>query len=329
MILRLLALLAVLAAPCAAETGYVGMDDGRPQARGVDGTLYTVGDVVAGNPKTAEPRRSSSNIFPVYAFDGRWLLLDRSAGKGRIAKGSRLLVIGSAGIEEFTAAKSSANWGAACTDRKPSRVRAWWLKGESREAFATVGTPVVAILLKENAAFDLSKAHFYALKNEVRESIYQRLDFAIRKANVEDLKTGSFAVKPGDDEGRNFAADPDPLRLQMKIDFGSRLRVKGLKDAFLLVEGTQVSQTYRRCMRLFEGKDMLGGCVAMPNVLMAETRALEFVAYDPTRGGSPFVLAYTTKEPLWGHERWGFRVTPQGPLPFLMDALDPRCRENF
>jgi hypothetical protein len=62
---------------------------------------------------------------------------------------------------------------------------------------------------------------------------------------------------------------------------------------------------------------------------MAETSLLEFVAYYPNAGAWPFVLAHTVSEPLWGHERWGFQITSQGPKLFLRDALDPRCREGF
>ena len=67
----------------------------------------------------------------------------------------------------------------------------------------------------------------------------------------------------------------------------------------------------------------------MPHDLMAETAQLRFVAYDPSGKGSPFLLAYTRGEPLWGHERWGFQLTAKGPRLFLHDALDPRCRESF
>ena len=67
----------------------------------------------------------------------------------------------------------------------------------------------------------------------------------------------------------------------------------------------------------------------MPHDLMAETAQLRFVAYDPGGKGSPFLLAYTRGEPLWGHERWGFVLRASGARLFLRDALDPGCREGF
>jgi len=177
--------------------------------------------------------------------------------------------------------------------------------------------------------YDVSQALFTPLKNEVGESVYKKLDFAIRKTNVSDLKEGAFPILPDDQDGAALAREADPLRLQMKVDFASPVQVKGLKDPLVLIEGTQVSNSYRRCLRLFEDKEPLGGCVEMPHVLMTETRQLDFVAYDPSRAGSPFVFAYTTEAPLWGHERWGFQVNAQGAKLFLRDALDPKCREGF
>jgi hypothetical protein len=67
----------------------------------------------------------------------------------------------------------------------------------------------------------------------------------------------------------------------------------------------------------------------MPHDLMSETAQLRFVAYDPGGNGSPFLLAYTKGEPLWGHERWGFVLRGGGARLFLRDAMDPRCREGF
>jgi hypothetical protein len=63
---------------------------------------------------------------------------------------------------------------------------------------------------------------------------------------------------------------------------------------------------------------------------MMETKLLKFVAYEPNGGGRPFILAFSEGQPpLWGHERWAFRLTSAGPQLFLQDALDPRCREGF
>lgn len=283
-------------------------------------------------PSIAKPVKGAPGIFPVYQSGNRWLLMDRGAhskAKSRLSEGAQVLVVGSQGVDVFRIGRSSWSWGAACADRRPSRTLAWWVSGGRKAAYARVGVPIVAIQLKPGARFDLSQALFYPLRNEVKDTVYQKLDFAIRKVNTEELRSGEFAINAGDQDGKAFARDPDPLRLLMKIDFGSKIRVKGLRDPFLLVEGTQVSNTYRRCLRLFEAKSPLGGCVHMPHVLMTETREMSFVAYDPARGGSPFVFAYTTSEPLWGHERWGFRLSAEKADLFLRDALDPRCRENF
>ncbi|HAH07222.1 MAG TPA: hypothetical protein DCM05_11990, partial [Elusimicrobia bacterium] len=273
----------------------------------------------------AKPLKSSSGIFPVYPEGGRWLVVDRSPGgkKGsKVAEGMGLLIVGSKGIAEFAVGKSSWTFGASCSKNRPSRTLAWKVAGR-KAAFLKVGAPIVAILLKPGTVYDVSQALFTPLKNEVGESVYKKLDFAIRKTNVSDLKEGAFPILPDDQDGAALAREADPLRLQMKVDFASPVQVKGLKDPLVLIEGTQVSNSYRRCLRLFEDKEPLGGCVEMPHVLMTETRQLDFVAYDPSRAGSPFVFAYTTEAPLWGHERWGFQVNAQGAKLFLRDALDP------
>ncbi|MFA6092857.1 MAG: hypothetical protein WCU88_05610 [Elusimicrobiota bacterium] len=279
--------------------------------------------------KSFSPLRSAAGLYPVYEMDGGWMLIERDSRGGALTRGARLLVVGSDGVAEFFAARSTHTWAAACARRRPVKTRAWRLSSRAKGALKAVGVPVVAIRLKPAAAFDVSKALFYPLKNEVRETLYKKLDFPIRKAAVEDLRSGAFAIPQADAAGRALAAEADPLRLQMKIDFSSKIRVKGLKDAVILVEGTQVSETYRRCMRLFEGPSQKGEGSSMPHELMTETRTLDFVAYDPNRSGSPFVLAFTRKQPLWGHERWGWRITAEGAKPFLQDALDARCRENF
>lgn len=279
----------------------------------------------------AKPLKSSAGIFPVYPEGGRWLVVDRSPGgkKGsKVAEGMGLLIVGSKGIAEFAVGKSSWTFGAACSKNRPARTLAWKVSGR-KAAFLKVGEPIVAILLKPGSVYDVSQALFTQLKNEVGESVYKKLDFPIRKVGVEDLKAGAFPILPDDADGAAFAREPDPLRLQMKVDFAAKVGVKGLKDALVLVEGTQVSNSYRRCLRLFEEKEPLGGCVEMPHVLMTETRQLEFVSYDPSRGGSPFIFAFTKEAPLWGHERWGFQVNAQGAKLFLRDALDPKCREGF
>ena len=97
----------------------------------------------------------------------------------------------------------------------------------------------------------------------------------------------------------------------------------------VLVTGAQISNSFRRCLRLADGDKLIGDCVEMPSDLMAETALLRFVSYDPSGKGGPLLLAYTKDAPLWGHERWGFALRSSGARLFLRDAMDPRCREGF
>ena len=103
----------------------------------------------------------------------------------------------------------------------------------------------------------------------------------------------------------------------------------GLKAPVVLITGAQIGGTYRRCLRLADGDKLIGPCAEMPHDLMAETTQLRFITYDPSGKGSPFLLAYTRGEPLWGHERWGFVLRSSGVRLFLRDALDPSCRAEF
>jgi len=115
----------------------------------------------------------------------------------------------------------------------------------------------------------------------------------------------------------------------MKIDFAAHPSVAGLKKPTALITDAQISSSHRRCLRLADGDRLIGRCVEMPHDLMSETTQLRFVAYDPGGKGSPFLLAYTRGEPLWGHERWGFVLRGTGARLFLRDAMDPRCRDGF
>ncbi len=292
-----------------------------------------VGPAVSGEPtgQLAKPQSASPGIFPVYEAEGGWLLIDRAA-KGRrssLSKGSPLLVIGSEGAELFHAARTSWTWTAGCSERKPGRTQAWRLGAAKRSAFAKVGVPVIGLKLKDGASPDLGQARFTALRSDVTEGVYQRLDSAIRALALADLQGGTFPGLEADEAARAIAQSQDASRLQMKIDFGASTRVRGLRKPFVLVEGTQAGGAYRRCLRLFDDARAVGGCAPMPHVLMAETQFLRMAAYDPSGSGSPFLLAYTAAEPLWGHERWGFRLGKDGPSLFLHDALDPKCREGF
>lgn len=267
-------------------------------------------------------------IFAVYAVGGRWMLVERE-GSAKPSRGSNFVVIGSRGLGEFQADRASKTWEAACEGGKKVPKRAWLLGGSDAQDFKRVGTPIIAILLKPGAKFQSARARFSALKNEAGEPLYKRIEGALKGAVSAELASGEFQMDIGDEEGHRTAASPDPDKIRLKIDFAARLQLAGFEDPLLVVDGAEYSRSYRRCMRLLDGETVVGPCVEMPHELMAETAALDFVAYDPSRSGKPFILALTEKSPLWGHERWGFQTTPKGPKAFLRDSLDPRCRDSF
>ncbi|MFH2202374.1 MAG: hypothetical protein ABIJ96_04625 [Elusimicrobiota bacterium] len=293
------------------------------------------GDIQVG-PDVEEKRpltqgKSRPGIYPVYEAGGRWMLVDREPqmSRRRVRQGSLLAVIGSSGVDVFRVGGTTRTWIAACEGRHPVPRTAYLLTAGSAKKFAAVGTPIIALLLPKGKTFDKKRSWFYPLRNEVKEQTYQKLQDAIRAAVVSDLRSGAFQIDVTDEKGHAFAKDPDPQAVQFKIDFGSKIRYLGFADAFVLVEGTQISQTYRRCLRMFNGIKPMGDCEEMPHELNVETRQMQFVAYDPNRRGRPYIFAYTKTQPLWGHERWGFRITDQGPELFMRDALDPRCRAGF
>ena len=361
----LLALLLCLPGTLRAATGVISVDPGEPGYESPDGKAEAparekkkgrknrkdkapAGDIQIGGhaPKVAAPapppaaeRKAPKpeaaptgsrvpGIYAVYETSGRWMLVDRDGKKG-LKPGSQLVIIGSRGLGQFHIEKPTKTYTTACEGSRPVAKRAWLLTGKDAKAFKQVGTPVIAILLRPGAAFDSRGARFTALKNEVSEPLYKKLDAALRAADAADLGAGVFQMDLGDEEGHKTASKPDPEKIRLKIDFASRLKLDGLKDGVVLVEGAEYSRSYRRCLRMVDDAAPVGPCVEMPHELMAETAALEFVAYDPARSGRPFLLAFTEKPPLWGDERWGFQTTPEGPKLFLRDALDPRCRDAF
>lgn len=272
-------------------------------------------------------------IFPVYEADKRWMLLERMP-KGRrqarlVAAGTPLLVIGSKGIAQFYAQKATTTYTADCEALKAKPMRGYYLSAKSAKSFAAVGTPVIAIKLPKGRKIDSSRAKFAALPNTVREAVYKELESSIRAGVIADVKSGAFQTELDDPGFLRFEAAPDPNGFQLKIDYASDIRLRGNPGAKITVEGIQISKAYRRCLRLFAGDKAVGECAEMPHELMSETRGLQFISYDPSGGGRPFLLAYTKDAPLWGDERWGFQLTAQGPKLFLQDALDPRCREAF
>lgn len=250
----------------------------------------------------AQDEYGAKGLFPVYETAGQWVVFDKTAQKGgsqALAPGSTFLVIGSKGADLFVVARSSPTYGGACRGRKPARLRAALLKGPR----SSVGDPVLAVKVPNGFALKGSRAVYRALPNAVDESFYKALDAAL-KADAADA-------------------------IALKIDYAARPRIAGLKNPAVLVTGAQFASSYRRCLRLADGEKLVGGCVEMPHDLMGETARLNFVIYDPSGKGAPFLLAYTKDEPLWGHERWGFVLRSTGARLFLRDAMDPRCRAGF
>jgi hypothetical protein len=295
-------------------------------------------------PARAQQDYGAKGIYPVYETAGQWVIFDKEAKpppagkKAPLGPGTRFLIVGDRGAELFTVARTSATYGGSCRKNKPVKLRAALLKGPR----GAVGAPIIGIRVKADFKLKGSKARYVALSNEVDEGTYSRLGDA-KSAVIADVKSGAFRFSLDDNPSPLLKEDPKPEQVQTKLDFGARLPVRGLKDAFVFVEVSQVSATSRRCLRLADvgpgpagdesegssGAKLAGDCIEMPDKLMAETSLLRFVDYDPSGQGSPLLLAYTPSPPLWGDERWGFALRGSGPKPVVFDAMDPRCREGF
>jgi hypothetical protein len=279
-------------------------------------------------PASAQEAYGAKGLFPAYSVDGHWLIYDKTVGRGgsqALKLGGRFLLIGSEGADLFTVAHASAAYGGACRKSKPSRLRAAILRGPRR----SVGVPILAIKVPASFSLQGSRAEYRALPNAVGEPVYRALGASLAAATVEEARSGEFRFKPDDEGAAAFAADPKPEKVLLKIDYAAKVRVSGLKDALVLVTGAQISNSFRRCLRLADGDKLIGGCTEMPSDLMAETALLRFVSYDPSGRGGPLLLAYTKDAPLWGHERWGFVLRAAGARLIVRDAMDPRCREGF
>ena len=279
-------------------------------------------------PSAAQDEYGAKGLFPTYNVGGHWLIYDKTTAKGGsqgLKPGGRFLLVGSEGAELFTVAHASAAFGGSCRGRKPLRLRAGILSGPR----AKVGDPILSIKVPEGFSLKGSRAAYRSLPNAVGEPLYQSLGAALTAATVEEAKSGAFRFKADDAGASAFTADPKPEKVLLKIDYAAKAEVAGLKDAMVLVTGAQISNSFRRCLRLADGDKLIGECVEMPNDLMAETALLRFVSYDPSGKGSPLLLAYTKDAPLWGHERWAFALRAAGARLMVRDAMDPRCREGF
>jgi len=294
-------------------------------------TLLVALALACAAPGQTQEAYGSKGIYPVYETAGQWIIFDRDpkplkAGETPpLGPGARFLVVGSHGSELFTVVRTSATYGGACRKNKPLKLRAALLRGPR----GALGSPIIGIRVKEDFKLQGSQAKYLTLPDEVNEGTYSRLGDAIKSAAISDIKNGTFRFTLDDNPSPGLQQDPKPEQIQMKIDFGARLLVRGLADAFVFIEASQVGATFRRCLRLADGEKLVAQCVEMPDKLMAETALLRFVAYDPSGQGNPFLLAYTPSPPLWGDERWGFSLRSAGPKLILSDAMDPRCREGF
>jgi hypothetical protein len=282
----------------------------------------------AARPAAAQDEYGAKGLFPVYNVGGHWLIYDKTTGKGgssALHPGQNFLLIGSSGADVFAVAHASAAYGGACRVRKPLRLRAAILSGPR----SRVGDPILALKVPADFTLKGSRAVYEALPNAVDEPVYQALGSALTAATLAEAKSGSFRFKPDDEGAAAFLADPKPEKILLKIDFAAKTKIAGLAAPMVLVTGAQISNSFRRCLRLVDGDKLIGDCVEMPSDLMAETALLRFVSYDPSGRGGPLLLAYTKDAPLWGHERWGFALRAAGARLFVRDAMDPRCREGF
>lgn len=271
----------------------------------------------------AQEEYGAKGIFPVYETAGQWVIFDKKPNKEKptpLGRGERFLVVGSAGAEVFEVKRASGTYGGMCRGRKPLKLRAGLLVGPRR----VVGRPIIGIHVPKTFSLKGSRAVYKSLTSEVRDERYVELGEALKTSALKDIGEGKFKLREGE-------APPNPTAdaIQLKLDFGAAVTVDGVRDAFIFVEESALGASTRRCLRLASGKDLVGGCAEMPRALMAETPLLQFVSYDPSGRGNPFVLAFTKTTPLWGDERWAFAVRHTGPRLFLMDATDPRCRESF
>lgn len=285
--------------------------------------------LLAVSAASAQDHFGAKGIFPVYETADQWLVFDKRPkvpkGDKKLAVGSKLLVVGSQGAEVFDIARTSGTYGALCRKGKPVKLRAALLKGPRR----IVGRPIIGIAVPPSFSLKGSKAVYKALKNETTEATYQKLLEPLKNKVIAEVEQGGYKFKLDDAAAEPFLHAPKPEKIQIKIDFGATVQLKGIQDAFAFVEETQISASSRRCVRLAAGDALIGGCEEMPRQLMAETDLLQFVSYDPTGRGTPLLLAFTKTTPMWGDERWGYVLRGGGPSLFLKDALDTRCREAF
>lgn len=279
-------------------------------------------------PSSAQDEYGSRGLFPVYKAGNQWVIFNKPRKSGKVKDlmpGSKFLIVGSIGADIFVVGRTSPTYGGVCRNKKPLKLRAALLKGPR----SAVGDPVMAIKIPDNFQLKGSRARYDALENKVDEPLYRLLGSTLTAAALEEGKAGAYRFRADDEGAAAFLTNAKSDKIAMKIDFAAHPPVAGLKAPTALITDAQISSSHRRCLRLADGDRLIGRCVEMPHELMSETAQLRFVAYDPGGNGSPFLLAYTRGDPLWGHERWGFILRANGARLFLRDAMDPNCRASF
>ncbi len=159
--------------------------------------------LLAPRPAAAQEEYGAKGIYPVYEVGGQWAVFDKKAVRKAtpaLALGKKLLVVGSAGAQVFEIARASATYGAVCRNRRPAKARAALLKGPRRG----VDRPIIGISVPDSFSLRGSKALYQPLKNQVDESVYQRLLDKLKAATIEDVKSGAYKFKLDDGAAEPF-----------------------------------------------------------------------------------------------------------------------------
>ena len=86
------------------------------------------------SPSVAQDEYGSRGLFPVYQSGNQWIVFDKPRKSGKNADlmaGAKFLIVGSLGADLFVVGRTSATYGGLCRNKKPLKLRAALLKGES------------------------------------------------------------------------------------------------------------------------------------------------------------------------------------------------------
>ena len=183
-------------------------------------------------------------------------------------------------------ARTSAATGSSCRKSQPILLPTALLKGPRR----AVGSPIIGIQVNADFQLQGSQARYLDLHNEIDEGTYSRLADAVKSAVVSDIKARTFRFNPDDSRGPLLRQDPAPEQIQMKMDFGASLLVRGLTDAFVFIETSQVSATSRRRLRLADGKELTGKGVEMPDTILLPLSQWAYIMSTPRSQYSNFTI---------------------------------------